>query len=88
MLTPKTFVKRYGKTEPTTAPVPIKKLCIAKPKVRCFSGKLSPTKARKGSIETFIDASIIHKVPAAIHKVGELGIMNKATDDKMAPIKK
>ena len=61
---------------------------MANPIVRWFSGKLSPTKARKGSIETLIEASIIQSIPAAIHKVGELGMKNKAAEAKIAPARK
>ena len=61
-------------TDAITAPVPIKKLCVAKPVVRCSEGSMSPTKALKGSIEILIDASIIHSIPAAIHNTGEFGI--------------
>ena len=85
---PNQLVKMYGKADPTTAPIPIKKLCIAKPNVRWFSGKLSPTKARKGSIEMLIDESMIHNVPMATQSVGELGIIKSAIADKMAPTKK
>ena len=66
----------------------MKKLCIANQSVLCFSGRLSQTKARKGSIEILIEESIIHKVPIAIHNVGELGITINAPADKIAPTKK
>ena len=61
---------------------------MAKPKERCFSFKLSATKALKGSIVILILESRIHNAPAAIHTVGELGIINNKAELKMAPIKK
>ena len=64
--TPNQFVINQGRMDAITAPVPIKKLCIANPFVRCSEGNISPTKARNGSIEMFIEASIIHNIPAAI----------------------
>ena len=57
-----------------TAPVPMRKLCIAKPVVRCSEGRLSPTKARNGSMEMLMEASMIHSMPAATQRVGELGM--------------
>ncbi|MNV49591.1 hypothetical protein D3C71_1415510 [compost metagenome] len=48
----------------------------------------SPTKARNGSIDTLIDASSTHSVPAAIHSVGELGITSSASVVSTAPIMK
>jgi len=66
----------------------MKKLCIAKPAVLCSEGSISPTKALNGSIEIFIDASIIHNIPAAIHSLGELGIAIIASEAKIAPTKK
>jgi len=57
-----------GSADATMAPMPIKKLCIAKPRVRWFFGRLSPTNARNGSIEMLILASMIHSMPAAIHR--------------------
>ena len=74
--------------EATYAPIPIKKLCIAKPFVRWCSGKLSPTNALNGSIETLIEASIINNIPAANHSTGEFGITNNASDARIAPTKK
>ena len=74
--------------EATTAPVPMKKLCIAKPVVRCSEGRLSPTKARNGSIEMLMEASMIHSIPAATHRVGELGMITRAREARMAPTRK
>ena len=71
-----------------TAPVPIKKLCIANPVVLCFEGRLSPTKARNGSIEILIDASMIHNIPAANQSVGELGMISKDKEARIAPARK
>jgi hypothetical protein len=35
-----------------------------------------------------MEESIIQRVPMAIHNVGEFGIINNATADKIAPTKK
>jgi hypothetical protein len=51
-------------------------------------GTLFPEDYRQqkhGSIETLMEASIIHNIPAANHRVGELGIINNAA--KIAPAK-
>ena len=61
---------------------------MANPLVRCSSGRLSPTKARNGSIETLMEASKIQSIPAATHNTGELGMTNKANEAKIAPTKK
>ena len=74
LLTPNCRVSSQGSIDARTAPVPMRKLCIAKPVVRCSEGRLSPTKARNGSIEMLMDASMIHSIPAATQSVGELGI--------------
>ena len=47
-----------------------------------------PTKALKGSIEIFIEASMIHKTTAAIQSTDELGIKNKAMEARIAPVKR
>jgi hypothetical protein len=62
----------------------LKKLCMANPWYVVFPG-LSPTKARNGSIETLMEASIIHSIPA--NKTGELSIINNAAEAKIAPAK-
>jgi hypothetical protein len=49
--------------------------------------KIIANKARNGSIETLMEASIIHNIPAANHRVGELGIINNAAEAKIAPAK-
>ena len=74
--------------EATTAPVPMRKLCIAKPVVRCSEGRLSPTKARNGSIEMLMEASMIQSIPAATQSAGEFGIASSASDARMAPPRK
>ena len=61
---------------------------MEKPNVRCFTGSLSATNARKGSILIFIEESIIHSNPAAIQSVEEFGIKNKQKELSIAPIKK
>ena len=55
----------------------MKKLCMAKPVVLCSDGSMSPTNALKGSIEIFIDASMIQSIPAAIQSTGEFGIIRR-----------
>ena len=79
----------YGSRLATTAPTPMKKLCIAIA-ARCAArgGSWSPTKARNGSIEMLIDASSIHSMPAAIHSAGEFGITNSASVVSTAPTRK
>jgi hypothetical protein len=72
----------------TTAPVPMKKLCMANPMVRCSEGRLSPTKARKGSMEMLMEASMIHSMPAATHRVGEFGMAIRAREARTAPPRK
>ena len=84
----KTFVKIYGSAEATIAPSPMKKLCIAKPLVRCSSGSISATNARNGSMLIFIDASNIQSIPAAIHREEEFGIIIRAKVESKAPVKK
>lgn len=49
---------------------------------------MSPTNARKGSIDMFMDASMIHSIPAATHKAGEFGMINRAMEAMIAPIRK
>ncbi len=88
LLTPNCRVSSQGSIEARTAPVPMRKLCIAKPVVRCSEGRLSPTNARNGSIEMLIDASMIHSIPAATQSVGELGIRSSASEARMAPVRK
>ena len=61
---------------------------MAKPVVCCDGFNLSPTKALKGSIEIFMEASSTHNKIAAIHKATEFGIRNNAIDDNTAPTKK
>jgi hypothetical protein len=72
----------------TTAPMPMKKLCIANPEVRCSSGSISPTKARKGSMETLIDASSIQSMMAAIQSAVTLGKIKRAREARIAPAMK
>ena len=68
--------------------MPMKKVCIAKPLVRCFSGRLSPTKARNGSMDTLMLASMIQSMPAATQSTGEFGITNRASEASIAPTRK
>jgi hypothetical protein len=78
----------HGYDDATTAPVPMKKLCMAKPVVRCSEGRLSPTKARNGSIEMLMEASMIQSMPAATQSAGEFGIAIRASEAKIAPPRK
>ena len=71
-----------------TAPVPMKKLCMAKPLVRCSLGSISPTKARKGSILMLMEASSSQSISTAIHRAVELGIKKRATVASRAPTAK
>jgi hypothetical protein len=77
-----------GSTEATTAPSPINKLCMAKPRVRCSSGSMSATNARNGSMLMLIDASRIHNKPAAIHSADTRGIRISAAELSSAPVRK
>ncbi len=65
------------------------------PKVLCLSGRLAATKARKGSIATLKDASIIITICAPTHNAGitpakepEFGKNTKAADESNASVKK
>ncbi len=64
----------YGNNEAITAPSPIKKVWVAKPVVLCDGGSLSPTNARKGSMEILMDASSTHNNVAAIQSTVDCGI--------------
>ena len=66
----------------------MKKLCVANPVVRCAEPRLSPTKARNGSIEMLMEASMIQSMPAAIHRAVEFGIAISASEASMAPPRK
>jgi hypothetical protein len=66
----------------------MRKLCMANPVVRCAEGRLSPTKARNGSIEMLMEASMIHSMPAATHRTGEFGMTTRASEARMAPPRK
>ena len=59
-------------TKSSTAPSPIKNVCILNPMVVCETDKLSATNARKGSMATLKDASIIITIPAPIHSAGSI----------------
>ena len=60
-----------GRLEATQVPMPMIRVWTTKPKERCDSGSLSATKARKGSIETLMEASKIQRAPAAIQSADE-----------------
>ena len=77
-----------GSSDATTAPMPMKNDCVANPVVCCSAGSLSPTNARKGSMLTLMEASIIQSMPPAIQSVGELGMMSMASEASTAPIRK
>ncbi len=61
-------------SDATTEPRPMKMLCIAKPVVRWPSGSRSVTKARKGSMETLLEASSSQRKAAAAQMDGAFGI--------------
>ena len=82
------FVRIHGNSEPTIEAAPMKNVWTAKPLVRCSSDSMSPTNARMGSMVMLIDASSIHNMPAATHRVGEFGRTNKASDARIAPVRK
>ena len=88
LLTPNTSENKVGSSEAITAPQPIKNVCIANPAVCWLASSLSPTKARNGSIDTLMAASIIHSTATAIHSADELGIRNRAIEANTAPAKK
>src|SRR3954463_15472575 len=79
---------RLGSSDAITEPQPMKKVCIAKPEVCWDASSLSPTKARNGSIDTLIDASMIHSAITAIQTAVEFGIRNMAMVASAAPAKK
>ncbi len=81
-------LKRKGRTLAMLAPIPMKNDCITNPAVRCEGTSLSATKARNGSIETLMEASRIHNRPAAIHSALDVGMKKRATDEKIAPMRK
>jgi hypothetical protein len=66
----------------------MKRLCIAKPRVRCSSAAGPATNARKGSMLMLIEASRIHSRPAAIHSADEFGISSSAAELRIAPTRK
>src|SRR6186713_2868860 len=86
--TPNQFVSIHGIDDASTAPSPMNKLCIAKPRGRSPGGSKSATNARNGSIEMLIDASRIQSNPAAIQSVLEFGIAISASELRIAPTKK
>ncbi len=77
-----------GRAEATTAPRPMKRLCMAKPRVRWSSGRRSATKARNGSMLTLMEASRIQSRPAAIQSTPELGMSRSAAELSRAPVRK
>src|SRR5215470_13261632 len=87
LLTPNQFASIQGSADAKTAPTPMKKLCRAKPAVRCSSASASPTNARNGSMVTLIDASMTQSIRAATQSAGELGIISKDAVVRIAPKK-
>ncbi len=61
---------------------------MAKPRVHCSSGSMSATKARNGSMLTLMEASSIQSRPAAIQSAVALGIRRRASELRMAPVRK
>jgi hypothetical protein len=82
---PNQLVIMCGRSEAMIVPIPRKKLCIENPILRCSEGSISPTKVRKGSIEIFIDASIIQSIPATAQSAEKFGMKIIAVDAKIAP---
>ena len=68
--------------------MPIKKLCIIKPRVLCLALSLSAIKALNGSILMLILASRIQSKEAANSRDGDVGMKSKAHEAKRAPTKK
>ena len=88
LVTWKALVISQGSAEATTAPNPMKRLCIPKPSVRWSSGSRSATKARKGSMLTLMEASRIQSRPAAIQSAEALGMSSSALELSSAPTRK
>src|ERR1041384_6451420 len=85
---PTQLVFIHGSAEAITAPDPMKKLCIAKPRVRSDASRRSATNARNGSMEMLIEASRIQRSPAAIQRLLDIGIAMSAQELRMAPTRK
>ena len=49
---------------------------------------MSPMNARNGCMVMLMDESMTHNMPAAIQRPGEFGMINSASDDKIAPARK
>jgi len=77
-----------GSDPERTAPRPIRRLCIENPSWRWDEGSRSPTKARKGSMLMFTEASSTQRRPAAIHTEEELGMAIRAQLAMIAPARK
>ncbi|MNY83021.1 hypothetical protein D3C86_2254950 [compost metagenome] len=58
---------------------------MAKPVVRCASGRLSATKARNGSMATLIEAESTHSIRLAVSTLPALGIRNSDTAVRIEP---
>src|SRR5262249_60463920 len=84
----KCLYSRQGSMDAMTAPRPMKRACMANPRVRCLGGTRSATKARKGSMLMLMEASITQSSPAAIQSVDTLGMAASAKDASSAPAKK
>ena len=80
--------KTKGKAFASVWQMPIKKLCMTNPSVRCSSGSLSATNARNGSIVMLMLASSIQSRPAAIQTADELGMKKRAVLARSAPARK
>ena len=62
--------------------------CIKKPAPCRFSGSVSATKARYGSIAVLLLISSNHNIKTAIHNAVTYGNKNKQMEQPIAPIKK
>lgn len=81
-------VRTGGAIEANTAPAPMNRLWVAKPRVRCSFGSMSPTSARNGSMVTLSEASRSQSVTAAAQSAGEFGMNRSAKVDSTAPVRK
>ena len=61
---------------------------MANPLLRCDSGSMSPTNARKGSMLMLMLASMIHSIPAATQSTGDRGMKTMAAEASKAPTRK
>jgi hypothetical protein len=78
----------HGSALARLAPTPMNSDCMTNPEVRCGPSSLSATKARNGSIDTLMLASSTQSSEAAMSTEVLVGITNRATDARTAPVRK